>query len=469
MTWLKINHSAIFAMVMSIIVATAHTGSAAPSSAPTRMAIPAPAEQHAAAKRVSELFKDDISKAKKPADKVALAKKLLQAGIDEANDPVGRYAVLMLARDTATAAGDCDVAIDALDELGKSYQLDPLPLKADALASAGRSAGTSAAHKAIALRAGQMADEAVGVDQFDLAKKLADVAMASARKSDDPALIATTTNGARDAAANALAFHEAVRAASALQANPADAGANFAVGRFRCLVKGDWEGGLPFLAKGSDSTLKAVAAKELHPPTDADSQVALGDDWWNLAAKESGIVKRHMMEHAGTWYSLALPSSGGLVRVKMERRLAEISAGPQKPTAIAGSHAANGPCTIELTVDADIEIGELTVDALIWSNRKHVFTEIPKNMNNLVFNRDRARASPKKYSIKALTGGYLYFFGEKCDQSLATFKPRLEDLKGAIKGPFVTDCLRMRVKEGEEINLSGLEVHVAAASIKVVK
>ena len=138
------------------------------------------------------------------------------------------------------------------------------------------------------------------------------------------------------------------------------------------------------------------------------------------------------------------------VRVKMERRLAEIIAGPQRPTAAVGSHAANGPCTIELTVDVDIEIGELKVDALIWSNRKHVFTEIPKTMENLVFNRDRARASPKKYSIKALTGGYLYFFGEKCDQSLATLKPRLEDLKGAVKGPFMTDCLRMRVEEGRK-------------------
>ena len=88
----------------------------------------------------------------------------------------------MLARDTAEAAGDCDVAIDASDELGKSYQLDPLPLKADALASAGRSAGTPAAHKAIALRAGQIADEAAGVDQFDLAKKLADIAMTSAAR-----------------------------------------------------------------------------------------------------------------------------------------------------------------------------------------------------------------------------------------------------------------------------------------------
>jgi hypothetical protein len=70
--------------------------------------------------------------------------------------------------------------------------------------------------------------------------------------------------------------------------NPADPAANFEIGRFQCFVKGDWDVGLSFLAKGSDAGLGALAAKDLAAPTDPERQLEVADGWWDLAEKEMG-------------------------------------------------------------------------------------------------------------------------------------------------------------------------------------
>ena len=69
-------------------------------------------------------------------------------------------------------------------------------------------------------------------------------------------------------------------------ANPADADANLALGRWHCFVKGNWEKGLPMLVKGKDADLSAAAKQDLAGPKDAKSQMDLGDAWWALAEKE---------------------------------------------------------------------------------------------------------------------------------------------------------------------------------------
>ncbi|MBI3877243.1 MAG: hypothetical protein HY300_15015, partial [Verrucomicrobia bacterium] len=48
-------------------------------------------------------------------------------------------------------------------------------------------------------------------------------------------------------------------AAWGLAITPDDPGANLAVGQFLCFVKGDWESGLPLLAKSDDNVLKTLA------------------------------------------------------------------------------------------------------------------------------------------------------------------------------------------------------------------
>ena len=81
------------------------------------------------------------------------------------------------------------------------------------------------------------------------------------------------------------------KAMKRLAADPADADANLAVGRWHCFIKGNWETGLPLLAKGKDPDLSAVAKQDLAAPKDPKAQMNLGDAWWTLAEKEVAPTK----------------------------------------------------------------------------------------------------------------------------------------------------------------------------------
>lgn len=50
---------------------------------------------------------------------------------------------------------------------------------------------------------------------------------------------------------------------AALEAKPTDPVANVAVGKFYCLLKGQWSQGIPMLALGNDPTLSELAKAEL--------------------------------------------------------------------------------------------------------------------------------------------------------------------------------------------------------------
>lgn len=117
--------------------------------------------------------------------------------------------------------------------------------------------------------------------------------------------------------------YERARAAeAALQARPDDPAAALELGRFLCGVRGEWEKGLPYLAKGADAALQSVARKDLEAPADAISQVELGDLWWDLG--EKAAAERDLFRtRACHWYDRASGALSGLARVRVEKRLEE--------------------------------------------------------------------------------------------------------------------------------------------------
>ena len=83
-------------------------------------------------------------------------------------------------------------------------------------------------------------------------------------------------------------FAATADARAALEKNRDDAAANLAVGKFYCFSKGDWEKGLPLLARGADAALKSVAEKEQANPNTAEERLGLADQWWQLADGRRG-------------------------------------------------------------------------------------------------------------------------------------------------------------------------------------
>ena len=175
----------------------------------------------------------------------------------------------------------------------------------------------------------QLVEQAVAADEYEIALMLATTASHAVTKSTIPdrkAVEERLSRRRRDIRVIQTTYAAAKKAEEALAKNPADPEANSVVGRWRCLFKQDWAGGLPLLAKGSDETLKSLAEQDLKNPTDAAQQVQLADEWWDLAQKEAGAARDSLHLHAADIYQAALPNlTSALKKAAIGKRLEEVA------------------------------------------------------------------------------------------------------------------------------------------------
>jgi hypothetical protein len=153
-----------------------------------RQPVPDAAELSAARDAIREQFAEAIVKARSPAERALVATQLLGAGA-AAKDPAERYAALDEARTWAVAGGSPLVALEAIDHLGKSFDVDVLELKSKALGTAVAGAANAKSSAAAATVAISLSAEAQRAGRADLALSLADTAYAAARKARDSVLI----------------------------------------------------------------------------------------------------------------------------------------------------------------------------------------------------------------------------------------------------------------------------------------
>ena len=297
-----------------------------------KIAIPDAVAQRTARKQINDTFAKDIAKAKKPAEKAAIAKQLLQAGKESSNDPASKYEMLSMARDLAVAGGDADTALAAITGLDQ-YALDALKLKTDALSTILKSTANAQDALGIAANVGPLVDEALAADRYNVARQLAELTVSTARTAKDADALAQANARLEEVREIEAASGPAAKAAGILSTKPNDPAASLALGRFEAFLKRHWEKGLPLLAAGSDSTLKGLAEVELLAPNDADKLSALADGWWAVSEKERGIAQVCLREHAAQWYKVVLPKLSGLVKIRAERRMKE---GATVQTAHAG-------------------------------------------------------------------------------------------------------------------------------------
>ena len=93
------------------------------------------------------------------------------------------------------------------------------------------------------------------------------------------------------------------------------------------MTLGDWEKGLPLLARGSDPELKEAAERDLSGTRLPESCLGLGDTWWRLADRESGRARDRVRRRAAQWYGRALTGLAGFNRSAAEARVREAEAG----------------------------------------------------------------------------------------------------------------------------------------------
>ncbi len=283
---------------------------------------------------VDEVLGADIKAAKTSADKLALAKKMIKlAGEDE--DATQRFALLNRARLLTVTAGDLGAAMAVADELSRGFEVDAERARRATLTAVAKGAATPPQHAAVAEYAALLLEQAVVADKIDMAADLGSLALDEARKSTNRELIRRLVQRGRELQKIRQAFEETRAARAALAKDPHDADANLAMGKYHCLMRRDWKGGLPLLAQGSDKALKDAAEKDLAAPQDAQPRMQLGDQWWRLAELQEGEAQDAVRLHALQWYQLALPDLSGLSRARVQKRLDEAKTIPgAEPAAV---------------------------------------------------------------------------------------------------------------------------------------
>jgi hypothetical protein len=246
--------------------------------------------------------------------------------------------LLQMGVEAAVQAADVAAALKALKTLDEQFLVDAPRLQLDTLQALARTARTPSSSATVVEQLMILADERVAADDYPLALQAARVAVEEVRRHPDVALRKRAVGQLHRTGQLAAAYEALESARDTLARSPTDPAANFAVGKFICLVKGEWRRGLPLLARSDDPAFRVPAQAELQL-TDARRADALrvADAWWELAGHAEEAAREPLRLHALENYRLALPKLTGLERARVERRRAEASRGatpaenPPKP------------------------------------------------------------------------------------------------------------------------------------------
>jgi DNA-binding beta-propeller fold protein YncE len=287
--------------------------------------VPDPAARAKALESVKQQHHLAFQKAEQDlvAAKVLAGTLLKQAG-QNATAPPSRFVLLQQAAELAARAGDMDLALQALDELGQAFVFDAGAVRAGVFETAGPAVKGVEPSKALVEVARNDLAEALDRDDYDLAARLGKVAEQAAMRTKDLPLVLAVRRERQGIEVSREKYAQVKPFADRLQKDPTDAEANLKLGQYLCLNKGDWEKGLYYLAQCNDPTLRRLAQHDLIQPDVPREQLELGDRWWNLAGKLQGQVKVHLKQRAVHWYERAVEGVEPAAKSRMEERIASV-------------------------------------------------------------------------------------------------------------------------------------------------
>jgi hypothetical protein len=289
-----------------------------------KLPVPDEAAQARAEKALKETYKADYGKRAKPDDPLGLAAKFLQPGREDRNDPAAWFVLLREARDLSVQAERARLAVEAINEIDKRFLIDAHAMKIKTLTTIGQS-NNEHVLKTVAHSALSQVDRALAADNYEAALGLLDVAKTAARKAKaEDKLLLRIDSRSSDVQEFQREYPDVAKAKETLKTTPENPEANLVVGKHLCYFQGEWEEGLPLLAKGGDARLKGLAQRDLALPAEAKAQLAVADEWWVLARDEKPRRELHLMQRARSWYELAQPKTVGEDKTRITERIAEL-------------------------------------------------------------------------------------------------------------------------------------------------
>ena len=284
---------------------------------------PALAEQQKIRRTLEELC--DVSAVQTPAKKMQLAASLVKLA-DKTDDTAERFVLLRQASELAASAGEVSQVLQLVDQMAEKYEIDRLAAQAYLLNGMVDAVGNEEQIQAYLVGSAAVIYDAVDAERFDVADSLSTAVCSVCQ--------CPVGRPFRGEARERRQEFEMLRerwggvqvARETLRLNPEDEKANTIVGEWHCLVRGEWDQGLPYLAKGTDRDLRTLAGRETQEaPKEVKAQVAMADAWWDFANAAGQNRSSEWNGRAAYWYERAYPElDSPLVKAKVEKRLTEM-------------------------------------------------------------------------------------------------------------------------------------------------
>lgn len=287
-----------------------------------RLPVPAESALAEATKLVAEVYRKDYADAKTPAQKQALAKKLLADGEGTTDDPTARYALIELARKIAGNLADVDLAFKAIDAQARKFEIDVLAAKLQVVSDLASSVKDPGRCYDLLCVIHDLMDEALVAQSSEQVRELQSLLMKVGARIADPVL-RKQIEGRNAEVDEILAQVPKYKAAQAVLASqPADAAANHDAGTYWLLL-GKWDKALPFLALSSEAAMQKLAELELQGGSPANEAQALVEGWWELAKSAQGWRKAQYQSRALQHIKARWTAYSPLTRTKFARYIQE--------------------------------------------------------------------------------------------------------------------------------------------------
>jgi hypothetical protein len=296
----------------------------AAAAGPKRLAVPPAAEVKAALAKVHDIFSTEYAAAKTADAKAKLAKQLASHAAPD-QPPAARTALLREAVRLAVEAGDVNVAMEAAGKMIDAFEVDRDAAMLEVYQSLLRTASPDAARD-LGQSILKFVDEAMRGGRDETAEKAVPILLSVSRKARDPLLVK---------AASALKLRLAEKAAlqgrlaplqATLAESPNDSQANLELGQLLCFTAGNWKEGLPYLAKGADTALAAIAKVEATAGDSTNAKIALSlaDGWFDWSLGQKGSFRAAAEERSLNYYLAASGQVGGLDGVRIGKQITEL-------------------------------------------------------------------------------------------------------------------------------------------------
>jgi len=294
--------------------------------APRDRQLPVPDLEHLATARAlaAEIYQEEYHRARTAPQRQALARKLLGEATKSVDDPPSQYVLLEIAMKIAAEAGDRPTALAAVDQIVTRFDVDPFDVKYEVLTKFARRKRGRSGSASVLEAARQLLQVALDRDAFDKAEELCQIALAEANRLSDAESV-RVLHDTKDRISDARTAYSKLRRILDAVQDVNDPRVNLEAGKYYCLIKGDWDRGLPLLAKSGDARLEEIARQEALHPAVAYDQVQLANRWWDLA-EESRSGGYGAKQRAAYWYAQALKTlPHGLLRIKAEMRVQQVT------------------------------------------------------------------------------------------------------------------------------------------------